>query len=145
MIKITEKAIDVQKVIDTASSLAAGAVSVFIGTIRNTAHGKNVLWLEYEAYESMAVAEIRKITDEASHRWPVLGFGVSHRIGTLKPGEVSVVVAVSTPHRADSFNACQFIIDSIKEKAPIWKKEVFEDGEEWISASPVNSAAEVHH
>lgn len=145
MIKITEKAIDVQKVIDTASSLAAGAVSVFIGTIRNTAHGKNVLWLEYEAYESMAVAEIRKITDEASHRWPVLGFGVSHRIGTLKPGEVSVVVAVSTPHRADSFNACQFIIDSIKEKAPIWKKEVFEDGEEWISASPVNRVAEVHH
>lgn len=145
MIKITEKAIDVQKVIDTASSLAAGAVDVFIGTVRNSAHGKNVLWLEYEAYESMAVAEIRKITDEASRRWPVLGFGVSHRIGTLKPGEVSVVVAVSTPHRRDSFEACQYIIDNIKEKAPIWKKEVFEDGEEWISASPVNSVAEVHH
>ena len=141
MIKITEKAIDVQKVIDTACSLGAGAVNVFIGTVRNTAHAKNVLWLEYEAYESMAVAEIKKITDEASHRWPVLGFGVSHRIGTLKPGEVSVVVAVSTPHRRDSFDACQFIIDNLKEKAPIWKKEVFEDGEEWISARPAGTMA----
>src|SRR5688572_2241472 len=99
MIKITEKAIDVQKVIDTASSLGAGAVNVFVGTVRNTAHGKNVLWLEYEAYEDMAVAEIKKIIEEASHRWGLLGWAVSHRIGTLRPGEASVVVAVSTPNR----------------------------------------------
>jgi molybdopterin synthase catalytic subunit len=144
MIKITEKAIDVQKVIDTACSLGAGAVNVFIGTVRNTAHLKKVVWLEYEAYESMAVAEIKKITDEAAHRWPILGCAVSHRIGTLKPGEVSVVVAVSTPHRRDSFEACQFVIDNLKAKAPIWKKEVFEDGEEWISARPVNTEA-AHH
>jgi len=137
MIKITQKSIDIQKVIDTASSLGAGAVNVFIGTVRNNAHGKTVLWLEYEAYESMAVAEIRKIIDEASHRWPLLGWAVCHRIGTLKPGEVSVVVAISTPHRSDSFDACEFIIDSIKQKAPIWKKEVFEDGEEWVSARPM--------
>ena len=139
MIKITEKAIDVQKVIDTASSLGAGAVNVFVGTVRNTAHGKNVLWLEYEAYEAMAVSEIKKIIGEASHQWGLLGWAVSHRIGTLKPGEVSVVIAVSTPHRKDSFSACQFIIDNLKEKAPIWKKEVFEDGEEWISASPAGA------
>jgi len=136
MIKITEKRIDVQKAIDTASSLGAGAVNVFIGTVRSNAHGKNVVWLEYEAYETMAVGEIRKIIDDASHRWPLLGWAVSHRIGTLRPGEVSVVVAVSTPHRKDSFEACQFIIDTVKEKVPIWKKEVFEDGEEWISARP---------
>lgn len=136
MIKITEKHIDVQKVIDTVSSLAAGAVNVFVGTVRNNARGKNVVWLEYEAYETMAVAEIRKIIDDAAHRWPLLGWAVSHRIGTLKPGEVSVVVAVSTPHRKDSFEACQFIIDTLKEKAPIWKKEVFENGEEWVSARP---------
>jgi molybdopterin synthase catalytic subunit len=104
--------------------------------VRNNAHGKNVVWLEYEAYESMAVAEIRKIIDEASHRWPLLGWAVSHRIGTLKPGEVSVAIAVSTPHRRDSFEACQYIIDTLKEKVPIWKKEVFEDGEEWVSARP---------
>jgi len=136
MIKITPKPIDVQKVIDTVSSLGAGAVNVFIGTVRNQANGKNVVWLEYEAYEAMAVAEIRKIIDEASHRWPLLGWAVSHRIGTLKPGETSVVVAVSSPHRRESFEACQYVIDTLKAKAPIWKKEVFEDGEEWVSAQP---------
>lgn len=141
MIKITEKPIDVQKVIDTASSLGAGAVNVFIGTVRNTAHGKNVVWLEYEAYESMAVAEIRKIIDAAAHRWPLLGWAVSHRVGTLKPTEVSVVVAVSAPHRRESFEACQFIIDTLKAKVPIWKKEVFEDGEEWVSARPEGVSA----
>jgi molybdopterin synthase catalytic subunit len=141
MIKITEKSIDVQKVIDTATSLGAGAVNVFIGTVRNNAHGKKVVWLEYEAYESMAVAEIRKIIDDASHRWPLLGWAVSHRVGTLKPGEVSVVVAVSSPHRRESFEACQYIIDTLKEKAPIWKKEHFEDGEEWVSAKPAATAS----
>lgn len=136
MIKITEKPIDVQKVIDTASSLAAGAVDVFIGTVRNNAHGKNVVWLEYEAYETMAIGEIRKIIDDASHQWPLLGWAVSHRVGTLKPGEVAVAVAVSAPHRRESFEACQYIIDRVKESVPIWKKEVFEDGEEWVSARP---------
>lgn len=128
MIKITEKPIDVQKVIDTASSLNAGAVNVFIGTVRSKAHGKNVVWLEYESYESMTVAEIRKIIDEASHRWPLLGWAVSHRIGTLKPGEVSVVVAVSSPHRKESFEACQYIIDEVKTKAQIWKKKYLKTG-----------------
>jgi molybdopterin synthase catalytic subunit len=136
MIKITEKTIDTQKVIGTVSSLGAGAVNVFIGTVRNTAHNKNVVWLEYEVYESMAVSEIRKIMDEASQRWPLLGSAVVHRVGTLKPGETSVVVAVSSPHRKDSFEACQYIIDTVKEKVPIWKKEIFEDGEEWVSAQP---------
>ena len=141
MIKITAKPIDVSKVIETASSLGAGAVNVFIGTVRDHAHNKGVVWLEYEAYESMAVSEIRKIIDEAAHRWPLLGWGVSHRIGTLKPGEVSVVVAVSSPHRKQAFEACQFIIDTLKEKAPIFKKEIFEDGEEWVSARPTGVSA----
>lgn len=136
MIKITEKPIDIQKVIETASSLSAGAVNVFVGTVRNKAHGKNVLWLEYEAYETMAVNEIRKIMDDASGRWPLLGWAISHRIGTLKPGETAVVVAISTPHRKDSFDACEYIMDTIKANVPIWKKEVFEDGEEWVSARP---------
>ncbi len=136
MIKITAKPIDVQKVIETASCLSAGAVNVFIGTVRDNAHQKKVLWLEYEAYEAMAVAEIRSIIDEAAHRWQLKGWAVSHRIGTLKPGEVAVVVAISTGHRKDSFDACEFIIDTIKAKVPIWKKEVFEGGEEWVSASP---------
>ena len=136
MIKITEKPIDVQKVIETASSLAAGAVNVFIGTVRDNANGKKVRWLEYESYESMAVAEVRKIIDVASHRWGLLGWAVSHRIGTLKPGEVAVVVAVAAPRRKESFEACEFIISELKAKVPIWKKEVFENGEEWVSARP---------
>lgn len=136
MIKITAKSIDVNKVIETASSLGAGAVNVFIGNVREQAHNKKVLWLEYEAYESMAVAEIKKIIDEAAHRWSLLGWAVAHRIGTLKPGETAVVVAVSAKHRAATFEAGQYIMDSIKEKVPIFKKEVFEDGEEWVSATP---------
>ena len=136
MIKITAKPIDVQKVIETASSLGAGAVNVFIGTIRDHAHNKKVVWLEYEAYESMAVTETRKIIDEAAQKWNLLGWAVSHRVGTLKPGEVAVVVAVSSKHRKESFEACQYIIDHLKEQVPIFKKEVFEDGEEWISAKP---------
>jgi len=132
MINITDQPIDVQKVIETASSTGAGAVNVFIGTVRDTALG--VVRLEYEAYESMAVSETRKIIDEAISRWELMGWAVSHRIGTLNPGEVAVVVAVATKHRKASFEACQYIIDTLKEKVPIFKKEVFEDGAVWISA-----------
>lgn len=136
MIQITEKPINVQSVIDAASSHKAGAVNVFIGSIRDSANQKKVIRLEYEAYEPMAIVEIRKIIDEASAQWPIEGFAVSHRTGVLRPGEVAVVVVVSTPHRKESFEACQFVIDMLKEKAPIWKKEIFEGGEEWVSAHP---------
>lgn len=136
MIKITEKPIDVQKVIDAVSSLGAGGVNIFIGNVRSTAHNKTVRWLEYEAYEGMAVAEIRKIIDAATLRWGLLGCAVSHRVGTLKPGETAVAIAVSAPHRKESFEACEFIIDQLKAKVPIWKKEVFENGEEWVDARP---------
>jgi molybdopterin synthase catalytic subunit len=139
MIQITEKPIEVSKVIEAASSLGAGALNVFIGTIRDNALNKKVVWLEYEAYESMAVAETRKIIDEAAGRWELMGWAVSHRVGTVKPGEVAVVVAVSTKHRKASFEACEFIIDKLKEKVPIFKKEVFEDGAEWISARAASS------
>jgi molybdopterin synthase catalytic subunit len=139
MLEITDKPIDVKKVIDSVSNHGAGAVNVFIGTVRNAAaNTKQVIHLEYEAYQPMALSEINKIITEASSRWPILGCAVSHRTGILKPGEVSVVVAVSTPHRKESFAACQFIIDTLKAKAPIWKKEVFNDGEEWISAHPAD-------
>lgn len=139
MIKITDKAIDVNKVIETASALGAGAVNVFIGTVRDTALNKRVVWLEYEAYDAMAIAETRKIIEEAAARWELMGWAVSHRIGTLKPGETAVAVAVSTKHRRASFEACQYIIDKLKEKVPIFKKEVFEDGAEWVSALPGQS------
>ncbi|MBT1707681.1 molybdenum cofactor biosynthesis protein MoaE [Fulvivirgaceae bacterium PWU5] len=136
MITLSGTPLDVQQIIQAATRLQAGAVNAFIGTVRDNAKGKRVLRLEYEAYESMAVAEIQKIVDAAAVRWPLQAYAISHRVGVLQPGDVAVVVAVSTPHRADSFAACQYIIDTLKETVPIWKKEVLEDGAEWISAHP---------
>jgi molybdopterin synthase catalytic subunit len=138
MIEITEKPIEVSKVLEAVSNSGAGAVNVFIGTVRDSALDKKVVRLEYEAYESMAVAETRKVIDLAAAKWELLGWAVSHRVGTLKPGEVAVVVAVSTKHRKASFEACEFIIDNLKANVPIFKKEVFEDGAEWISARPAS-------
>jgi molybdopterin synthase catalytic subunit len=84
----------------------------------------------------MAISEINKIIEKAKGRWPILKVAISHRIGTLQIGDEAVVLAVSTPHRNESFEACQFIIDTLKQTVPIWKKEVFEGGEEWVSAHP---------
>jgi molybdopterin synthase catalytic subunit len=136
LIELTEHKIDVTRIINAASAHEAGAVNVFIGTVRNQTAGKEVTKLEYEAYEPMAIAEIQKIVDTASTSWRLTGWAISHRTGTLLPGEVAVVVAVSTPHRKDSFEACQFIIDSLKKTVPIWKKEFFLDGDQWVSAHP---------
>jgi molybdopterin synthase catalytic subunit len=136
MIEITKQPIEIQKVIAAASLIEAGAINTFIGTVRNHTSGKKVVRLEYEAYEPMAVSEIRKIIDRASQQWQLSGWAVSHRVGTLLPGEIAVVIAVSTPHRKESFSACQFIIDSLKQTVPIWKKEFFEDGDQWVSAHP---------
>jgi molybdopterin synthase catalytic subunit len=136
MIEITDQPIDVLKVIEAASLNEAGAINTFIGTVRNQTSGKKVLRLEYEAYEPMAISEIRKIVDQANDTWKVLGYAVSHRVGVLNSGEIAVVVAVSTAHRKASFEACQFIIDSLKQTVPIWKREFFEDGDQWVSAHP---------
>lgn len=141
MIKITTKPIDVQKVIDTASSLSAGAVNVYIGTVQNATRHKPLRWVEYEALESVAVAEIRNIINEASHRWRLSGWAVSQRIGTLRPGEVAIVVCVSATERQEAFDACEFIIDAVEAKAPIWKKEVLAGGEEWVPAPAYALAA----
>ncbi|MCI0750381.1 MAG: molybdenum cofactor biosynthesis protein MoaE [Flammeovirgaceae bacterium] len=140
MIKITQKPIDVQKVIEAATSLGAGAVNVFIGTVRSSDHGKNVRWLDYETTnESKAVSEIRNIIDMATQRWPVQGSAVCHRTGTLKPGEISTVIAVSCPNANEAFEATKYLSGVLEEKASIWKKEVFEDGEEWVSPERITA------
>jgi molybdopterin synthase catalytic subunit len=136
MIEITDKPINIIKVIEAASLHEAGAINTFIGTIRNQTSGKTVLRLEFEAYEPMAISEIRKITDQANENWRLLGYAVSHRVGVLYPGDIAVVIAVSTPHRKASFEACQFMIDSLKQTVPIWKREFFEDGDHWVSSHP---------
>ncbi len=136
MITIAHNPIDIQNVISSAESADAGAVNVFIGTVRSKTGHKKVVRLEYEAYEPMAILEIKKIIELAKEKWLLKGWSVSHRVGTLNIGDVAVVVAVSTAHRKESFEACQFIIDSLKQTVPIWKKEIFEGGEEWVSAHP---------
>lgn len=136
MIEITDQPINRDKLIKATESAEAGALNVFIGTVRAKTSEKKVILLEYECYEPMAKSEIEKIIIQATTRWPVLKVAISHRIGILKIGEEAVVVAVSTPHRKESFEACQFIIDSLKQTVPIWKKEIFDGGEEWVSAHP---------
>jgi molybdopterin synthase catalytic subunit len=136
MIAITDQPIDVDAAIAAAQSDRAGAVNVFIGTVRNHADRRAVVRLEYEAYDKMALKKMEEVAAEARRRWPVEKAAVVHRKGILQIGEVAVVIAVSTPHRRESFEACQYIIDTIKQVVPIWKKEVYENGETWIAAHP---------
>ncbi|MDX1940356.1 MAG: molybdenum cofactor biosynthesis protein MoaE [Saprospiraceae bacterium] len=135
-IQLSEQELNAQVCIDFALSGGAGAVDVFIGTVRDQTQGRKVVQLEYEAYEPMAISEMRKIAESAMHRWPVQRIAIHHRVGTLKIGDAAVVIAVSTPHRAEAFEACKWIIDTIKQTVPIWKKEIFEDGEVWVAAHP---------
>lgn len=135
-ILVTDKVLDTQAIIKSVEVSESGAVNVFIGTVRNTTKGKQVLKLEFEAYEPMASMEISKIVMQANQKWPLLKVVVHHRVGILEIGEVPVVIAVSTPHRTAGFEACQYIIDTLKQTVPIWKKEHFDDGEVWVSAHP---------
>jgi molybdopterin synthase catalytic subunit len=113
-----------------------GGIVVFTGTVRNKTFGKRVIFLEFEALESMAIKEIEKICSFTFKRWPVKKIAVHHRVGKLAIGEVPVIIAVSAPHRLAAFESCQYIIDTLKKKVPIWKKEVFDDGEVWVAAHP---------
>ena len=135
-ILVTDQPLDTQAIIKSVEDVAGGAVNVFIGTVRNATKGKKVLKLEFEAYEPMATKELEKIIEKAKTNWPVLKVVVHHRTGLMQIGEVPVVIAVSTAHRGAGFEACQFIIDSLKETVPIWKREFFEDGEIWVAAHP---------
>ena len=136
MIVITDEPLNSQAIIESVEDGGAGAINVFIGTVRDNTAQKNVTRLEYESFDTMAVKEIQKIVDQAKSQWHVLKMAVYHRKGTLKIGDAAVVIAVSTPHRQASFEACQYVIDTLKQTVPIWKKEVFTDGEVWSSAHP---------
>jgi molybdopterin synthase catalytic subunit len=114
----------------------SGGIDIFIGTVRNATKGKTVVRLEFEAYEKMALAEMEKIAVQAGEKWPVQKLLLHHRTGVLAVGEVPVIIAVSAAHRAAAFEACRYVIDTLKETVPIWKKEIFEDGEVWVAAHP---------
>ncbi len=136
MIQIADKAIDIQACIDAAQSERAGAVDVFIGTVRNHNNAKEVVRLIFETYDTMAVKKMQELADQAKGKWEIEKIVMVHRKGTLEIGDVAVVIAVSTPHRAASFEACQWLIDTLKQVVPIWKREVYKDGEEWLEAHP---------
>ncbi|MCB2378478.1 molybdenum cofactor biosynthesis protein MoaE [Hymenobacter sp. BT635] len=136
-IHLTDQPIDVAAVLASVQDDGAGAVNTFIGTVRNQSTGRRVVRLDYEAYDAMAIRQMEHVAAQAQEKWPMLRqVAVTHRKGRLDIGDVAVVVAVSTPHRADSFAACQYIIDTIKQVVPIWKKEEYEDGSVWVAAHP---------
>jgi len=135
-INISAQPLNIIACIDWAMDDQSGGIDVFIGTVRNATKGKKVLRLEFEAYEKMAIQEMTKIADMVLAKWPVHKILIHHRVGSLDVGEVPVIIVVSAAHRAAAFDACRYAIDTLKETVPIWKKEVFEDGEVWVAAHP---------
>ena len=129
--KIVHDPIDVRKLEARVSGISNGAVVTFIGQARNRSRGREVAYLEYDAYAPMAEKLLRKIAADAQAQWGVEA-AIEHRTGRLELGEPSVVVCVGSPHRAAAFEACRYCIDTLKETVPIWKKEICPDGEFWI-------------
>jgi molybdopterin synthase catalytic subunit len=133
MIVISEAPIDHAAVTDSVRSNLAGAVCSFLGTVREITGDRRTSFLEYEAYPAMAQKKLAELEQQARARWPIVELAIAHRVGRLELGEISVVVAVSCPHRRHAFEACQWLMDTLKQVVPIWKKEQWADGsEEWV-------------
>lgn len=118
------------------NSPEAGAVNLFIGTVRNHAHAKSVEKLAFEGYEPMAIKEMEKLASQAEEKWDTSHLLMIHALGEKKVGEPVVVIGVASPHRQAAFEACRFLIDELKRTVPIWKKEFYEDGSVWVNAHP---------
>ncbi|XP_029921656.1 molybdopterin synthase catalytic subunit isoform X1 [Myripristis murdjan] len=128
--KLSRDRLSVQEVVDAVSSTSCGAISIFLGTTRDSFEGRHVIGLEYEAYDAMVQSELSKLSADIRARWPtVTHVCVHHRLGWVGVGEASVAIAISSPHRHDAQQAVQFCIDGIKTHVPIWKKEVYAEGE----------------
>ncbi len=132
MFEITSEVLDPAPLVEAVRRDESGAVALFYGVVRNENMGRNVQYLEYDVYPEMAIKKMREVADEVRAKYPITGIGVLHRVGRLEIGETSLLVAVSSAHRVAAFEACHFAVDRIKQIVPIWKKEVWEDGEEWI-------------
>jgi molybdopterin synthase catalytic subunit/molybdopterin converting factor small subunit len=129
---LSEQPLSLETTVAEVASPEAGAVATFVGTTRVHSRGRTVVHLEYEAYEGMAEQVMAEIAKELSERYELCSVAIHHRIGRVAIGERSVVIAVSAPHRQDALAACKDAIDTLKERVPLWKKEVYEGGEEWI-------------
>ena len=135
IIRITREPLDgdaVRELEREVSHPGAGGIVTFQGVVRDNARGKRIRYLEYDAYAEMAEEQMRQIAAEVERRWTTDRVAIVHRVGRLEIGECSVVIAVACPHRAEAFEACRYAIDTLKTTVPIWKKEVAEDGEEWV-------------
>jgi molybdopterin synthase catalytic subunit len=133
MIQLTSEPIDVQEVLDRASSTQAGAVVLFLGTTREFTRGRQTLSLNYECYAEMAEKKLVELDEEAHQRWSLVETVIVHRVGLLGLGEASVAIAVSSAHRKNAFQAGEWLIDRLKEVVPIWKRENWADGTtEWV-------------
>jgi len=139
---VVEREIDIASIVAEARSAGAGAVSLFIGTVRDTSDGRQVTGLEYEAYQEMAETELAGILDDAARDFGITSLIAEHRTGTLNVGDVSVVIASAHAHRAAAMACTRFVIDEIKKRVPIWKREHFVDGtREWVDPSRVGVSA----
>jgi molybdopterin synthase catalytic subunit len=137
---ITRRPIDPARVLESVMEDSAGGVVLFLGTVRNTNRGKTITGVDYEAYKEMAERRIDELAREVRKRWPVKRLTFVHRVGNLKVGDVSVAVAVSAVHRAESFEAARFAIDRIKKSLPIWKHETLKGGARvWLEESVIES------
>ena len=130
--RLSEEPLSVQAAIDEVASPDAGAIATFVGTTRRRSRDRDVVRLEYEAYEGMAEAEMARIAEELRGKHDLHEVAIHHRVGVVGIGETSVVIAISAPHRAAALEACREAIDTLKQTVPLWKKEVYEGGEEWI-------------
>jgi len=128
---LSDEPLDIGEVVERVAGPDVGGLVTFVGTVRNVSRGHPIRYLEYEAYRGMAEAEMQKIADEAASQWPGSRVAVAHRTGHLRIGEIAVVVVAAAPHRAEAFAAARYSIDTLKQRVPIWKKEVAEDGEYW--------------
>ena len=135
MIEVTHDVLHPERITARVRADGNGAVVTFLGVTRDTNEGRKVLYLDYEAYQPMAEKKLAEIADEIRGRWNAQDVAIAHRLGRLRIGEVSLVVAVASPHRKEAFEACQYSVDRIKQIVPIWKKEFFEGGEVWIEGS----------
>lgn len=143
MIQLTHDTIDYTSLTEQVRSEQAGAVVLFLGTVREMTDGRKTVALDYEAFPQMAQAKLAELLTEARSRWPIVGAAIAHRLGRLELGDVSVAVAVSTPHREQAFEAGKYLIDRLKEIVPIWKKENWADGTtEWVHPGVADAARE---
>ena len=126
-VSLTHDPLNSQKMMDLVRSPEAGAIVLFAGTTRNNFGGKNVIYLDYEAYPAMALPSLSSIATQAKKKWPLLGVAVTHRLGRVPIGEESILIAVSAPHRQEAWSAAEWILEEVKRKTEIWKRESYED------------------